>query len=299
MKKVQILMSTFNGEKYLREQLDSILSQDYSDISLLIRDDGSTDDTVRIIHEVANTDHRVSYYQGQNLGVKNSFFDLMLHADNSMDYYALSDQDDVWSKDKISAAVNKIGKEEGYPALYCSKPELVDQKLTPLVTTIKRINVVPSFGNALVENINTGCTCLFNKELLELVKGHIPEFTVMHDWWLYLSASALGRVIYDEESHIYYRQHGNNIIGSRSNYYDEFKGRIKNYRKYRGQLRKQVMEFYKLYQTDQEKEQMMITLIKAKSNFFFRWKIFFGDRIYRQRRIDNLIFKLLFLFGQI
>lgn len=299
MKKVQILMSTFNGEKYLREQLDSILSQDYSDISLLIRDDGSSDDTIGIIREYSDADSRVSYYQGSNLGAKNSFFDLMLHADNLCDYYALSDQDDVWSKNKISEAVKKVSAEEGIPILYCSKPLLVDQKLNPLMTTIKKANISPDFGNALVENINTGCTCLFNKELLELVKGHIPEYTVMHDWWLYLSASAFGKVIYDENSYIYYRQHENNVIGSKSTYFDEFAGRLRNYRKHRGQLRKQVMEFQRLYQTDQEREQMMLTLIKAKSNFFFRWKIFFGNRIYRQRKIDNLIFKFLFLFGQI
>ena len=105
-------MSTYNGEKYLREQIDSILNQDYPEISLLIRDDGSTDGTVDILKEYAQKYRDIDYYVGENLGVQNSFFDLMKRADKRAYYYAFADQDDVWLPGKIKRAIELLEREE-------------------------------------------------------------------------------------------------------------------------------------------------------------------------------------------
>lgn len=299
MKKVQILLSSYNGEKYIREQIDSILKQDYPNISLLIRDDGSTDKTVDIIKEYVANDPRISFYQGENVGVRESFFDLMRNADTSMDYYALSDQDDVWKPHKISRAIMLLGDCDKQPALYCGRTELVTQELIPIKSTIKKAPIRPHFGNALVENIATGCTCVFSRSLMELVVNHIPEFTVMHDWWLYLSASAFGKVVFDEEACVLYRQHEHNMIGTKATYYEEFRNRLRNYKSNRGQIRKQLNEFQRLYEVDIPDRELLKLVLDAKRHFFCRWRIVVGKAVYRQRFVDNIIFKLLFLFGKI
>ncbi len=298
MKKVQILLSTYNGSQYVEEQINSILNQDYPEISLLIRDDGSKDDTLQIIKRLAAEDCRISYYQGDNLGVYKSFFDLMIKADLSADYYALSDQDDLWKSDKIRKAVEMLGDNKEIPILYCSNTSLVDEDLKPLENKIKRPRIRPSFGNALVENISAGCTCVFNKKLLEIVVEHLPDFTIMHDWWLYLTASAFGKTIYDENAYILYRQHSNNVVGSRFTYFDEFKVRVNNFNNNRGKINHQLREFKRLYVLDNEKAKLLNMVILVKK-ITYRIRIIFNTQIYRQRKMDNFIFKILYLTGKI
>lgn len=299
MKKLQVLMSTYNGEKYLEEQLQSILDQNYPEVYLLIRDDGSTDKTVNILQKYAAEYERITFYQGSNLGACNSYFDLIQNADSRMDFYALSDQDDVWQKDKISSAINKMKDFNNIPLLYCGATTLVDENLELMISTIKRHNIKPGFGNSLVENINTGCTSVFNKDLMILIKNNIPLFTVMHDWWLYLCACVFGKVIYDKNSYILYRQHQGNVIGARSNYYDEFKKRIKNYNRNYGQLTRQAKEFNRIYSLTKDEANLINWVIKSKDNFTYRFAIIFSNKIYRQRKLDNFIFKIIFLFGRI
>ena len=303
MKKVQILLSTYNGGKYLKEQLDSILNQDYSNVTILIRDDGSTDDTVKILEKYANEYSQLSFYCGINIGVIGSFFDLIKNADMSAHYYSLSDQDDIWKPSKISRAVdilNTISQEiQDKALLYCGRTTLVNSNLDPIKTTIKKNSVLPSFGNALVENICTGCTSVFNKELLLLVQNHIPNFTIMHDWWIYLTASSFGEVYYDNESYILYRQHVDNVIGTRATYFEEFKARIKNYKSNRGMISRQVAEFDSIYQSNDVNQQMINSIINAKKNVLHRLQIVASNRIYRQRKMDNMIFKFLFLNGKV
>lgn len=300
MKKVQILLSSYNGEKYIEEQLDSLLGQDYGNFSILIRDDGSSDSTREIIKRYAATQKQISYYTGENIGVINSFFDLVLHADPQADYYAFSDQDDVWLKDKVSQAVSMLeNMDSNKPLLYCGRTTAVKEDLTDIRSSIKPYRVRPDFSNALVENICTGCTSLFNQQLLDLVQNNIPRFTVMHDWWLYLIASVYGEVCYDEKSYILYRQHGENEIGTKTTYYDEFIKRCKNFRKNRGNISRQAEEFKRLFDLGQEKSRLLHYVINARKDIRSRLKIIFSNQVYRQRKIDNFIFKILFLLGRV
>lgn len=298
MKKVQVLLSTYNGEKYLREQIDSILNQEYKEITLLIRDDGSTDSTLDILREYTDKYENISYYAGDNLGVQNSFFDLMKAADKNADYYAFSDQDDVWLPEKIKRAVETLEKEvPEKPLLYASKTKLVNEKLEIIPVKIRKYALTPDFGNALVENICTGCTEVFNKELLNLVDNKIPEFTVMHDWWLYLSAAAFGKVVYDTKAGILYRQHRDNEVGMRSDWLNEFHARMKNFRKSNGALRKQAAEFRRIYGTNYKNSQLTDWVADYKKNLSYRWKLVISSKVYRQGKLDDLIFRGLFLLG--
>lgn len=301
MKTVQILLSTYNGEKYIKEQLDSIIQQDYPDISILIRDDGSTDKTTEILERYAKTYRYITYYVGDNIGAIRSFFDLILHADYSVDYYSFSDQDDYWKPNKISSAIhilNNMGQDK--PLLYCGRTTLVDNNLKPLKSSIKTYNMKPGFGNAIVENICTGCTSVINRNLLQLVQNHIPDFCLMHDWWLYLTASCFGDVYYDEESYILYRQHARNVVGIRTSYYKELINRIRKYKGNRGKISRQLKEFYMIYNnTDSNQLILLDDFIDLNDNSLKRIKLLINKNIYRQSKLDDLIYRVLLIKGNL
>lgn len=318
MKTVQILMSTFNGERYLREQIDSILNQDcerkgVANIKLLIRDDGSTDNTQQILREYAEKyTGKIRWYQGKNKGVIDSFFDLLKQSDEEADYFGFSDQDDYWLEEKVRIGIEHLEKESLLsPNLYCCRPTLVDEYLQKLTSNIKRPKMRPGFGNALVENIVAGCTMIANRPLRELILVECPKYTVMHDWWFYLVASCFGNVIYDEESYILYRQHGRNTVGSNVSRWRELIGRIKRYRGNRGNISHQIQEFLRIYQekgwnalegkeelaANESKFQLVRQLAEGKKSFMMRVKLVRQGKIYRQRKTDNRIFKIILLKG--
>lgn len=193
------------------EQLVSILSQLPEDGLLLIRDDGSSDQTVAIIQSI--NDPRITLTCGENVGFAQSFFTLMATTPDTAEMIMLSDQDDVWSPQKIERAWQHIKNANEIPTLYCARQQLVDINLRPIALS-QRFTRPPSFQNALTENIVTGCTAAFNRAALNVaLKLNEPEKVYFHDWWLYLVVAAFGKVIMDDEPTILYRQHGGNVIG--------------------------------------------------------------------------------------
>lgn len=209
-----ILLSTFNGEKYLAEQLDSLLGQTCQEWMLLVRDDGSTDGTRKILAEYACRDSRIELLpHNQRLGAADSYLELLSLAPEA-DYYAFCDQDDVWLPGKLSRSVQRLVGHEAMPALYCSGLQLVDDELRPLGWS-RALRLEPCFLNSLVENIAIGCTLVLNRQACQLLRLRIPprRQIYMHDWWCYQVISAFGLVIYDPESFILYRQHAANTLG--------------------------------------------------------------------------------------
>ena len=211
---VAVLMSTFNGEKYLVEQIESILPQLRNQDRLVIRDDGSTDSTVSIIKSFA--DARIVLFEGENIGFVGSFFWMLFHVESSHTVYLLADQDDIWDHDKVDRAYESVGR-VNMAALYCTRLRLVDagNKLIGLSPNFRN---QPSFWNAACENIATGCTIAVNKAALDVVRS-VPWklFSAnqigYHDWWLYLTISQFGAVYFDPLPSINYRQHGANFVG--------------------------------------------------------------------------------------
>lgn len=308
--KLRVLMSTYNGEKYLREQLDSILSQTLFQQSdweteLVVRDDGSTDRTCEILAEYTHKFPEITYHVCDNIGVIASFFELIQSTPDDVDLVALSDQDDVWFEDKLECAAEALCKQDaGKPLLYCSMSQPVDEQLNPIKGIFFAENLRPSFGNALVENICTGCTAVFNREMVHLIQCQKPEFTAMHDWWLYLLASCFGEVIYDPVPHMYYRQHAGNTVGVRKNYLSEFYVRVKRYRKNRYQISRQVKSLLDLVETngfaiENKKREWMYEILAARKNMKARFQMVRNREIYRQRKMDDLIFRLIFLSGTV
>ena len=196
MERVQVLLSAYNGEKYIKKQIESILNQKEVEVSLLIRDDGSSDKTIEIIGKLADENRNITFYKGENLGPARSFMDLLNKSDE-VSYYAFADQDDVWEPKKLISAINKL-KEENKPELYMSALEIVDEELNPI--EIKQVTGNFCFEGAMIKNFATGCTLVLNKKLRDVIKSYNPTYLIMHDSWITRVCYAIGgNVIIDED----------------------------------------------------------------------------------------------------
>ena len=229
MEKVDILLATYNGEKYLEEQLNSILNQTYSNFKLIISDDCSTDDTRNIIKKYAQKDDRIKYFfQEKNLGVISNFEFLLEKVES--EFFMFSDQDDIWKENKIEKSFEKQ-KEKNADLIYTDL-EVVDSNLTTIYNSywklkgiyhkIKKYN---NFNSLYLNNFVTGCTILTKTSILDKCLPLPKESKyVLHDYWIALIASQNGTIDYVEEALIKYRQHKDNKVGSkkRSNSIESF-----------------------------------------------------------------------------
>lgn len=215
--KIAILMSTYNGEQYLADQIKSIQKQTNHDWHLYIRDDGSSDKTDSIIRSFVEDDQRITFINKDNVsnvGVIKSFMTLL--EDTNADFYMFSDQDDIWKEDKIQRAVDLVKQEDYREQPICLHTELqvVDTDLHP-VELMKRGRVWNDFQHFLFGNCVTGCTVMINQKLKDKLRLNMLDISkiAMHDWWFAEVASAFGKVIYDPTPSILYRQHIDNVVG--------------------------------------------------------------------------------------
>ncbi len=205
-----IVMSTYNGAKYVRAQIESILAQMKEVDRLWIRDDGSTDDTAKVIRAIG--DARIRLLEEVNVGFAASFLRLLHLAPGEFEVVLLADQDDVWLPGRIDAAVRRLGG-TSTPRMTCSRLRLVDRNLEPLGLSPGYAKE-PSFRNALIENIATGCTIALNRAAVSLLQAAAFDPSIRyHDWWIYLVVAAFGDVEFDPEPRILYRQHSGNAVG--------------------------------------------------------------------------------------
>lgn len=230
---ITVLVAAFQGERYLEEQLDSILNQTLEDIKVIISDDGSTDGTweltrryvsqypgrVRCLRHIKK-ENPASGHGGINPAAAN-FFWLLSQAED--DYILLSDQDDVWRRDKVQRLLYHMKKAEkkwgaDTPILLYSDARVVDRDLNPIARSFLKYQHIDSkrtsLGEILVENPATGGAMMFNAALLSYVKK-APGQCMMHDWWIALAASCFGRIKCVREPLYDYRQHGNNTLGAK------------------------------------------------------------------------------------
>lgn len=265
MKKILVLMSTYNGELFVEEQINSILNQEGVEVELLIRDDGSIDNTVAIIEKCASKHNNVSFFCGKNVGPAKSFIDLIVCAKDA-DYYAFADQDDVWDKNKLRIAVCELEKLNGdLPTLYFSNLRIVDENLVFYRCAHNKSRQTNNKYSSLVETLATGCTEVFNGVAQQIVAQNPPENCTMHDTWIYMVCKLLGETIYDFEPHISYRQHAKNVVGAglkkksigliiskvKKSFNREFQPRLNN-----------AVEFYKCY-GNQADEQLINKIRKV------------------------------------
>ncbi len=219
MEKIDILLATYNGEKFVKEQIESILNQTYENFNLIISDDASTDNTLNILEEYEKKDTRIKVFKKErNEGLIDNFEFLLKNV--TSDYFMFSDQDDIWKKDKIEKSINKL-KEENSGLVYTDL-EIVDEKLNVIYPSYwkykqiyKKIIKYNNFEALYLNNFVTGCTILakskYIKDILPLPRN--SKF-VLHDYWTALIISAKDKISYVEEPTIQYRQHKNNRVGS-------------------------------------------------------------------------------------
>ena len=245
---VVVLMSTYNGEKYLNDQIDSIISQKGNfRLSLIVRDDGSSDDTTEILNEYQKR-QVLKWYQGSNIGPANSFMDLLYNCGN-FDYYAFSDQDDVWNNDKIESGIETI-KSIRRPCIYYCNAKLVDNKLNSLGTLLYKKGRSLSKLAYLCSGCVIGCSMLMNNELVNIVRSNSKPLAIdFHDKYLSrICVATDGIILYDPKPHFKYRQHGDNVLGIKTNIIDKICDRISyiNY-KYEFSIDRQAEEILNLY----------------------------------------------------
>ncbi|MGY3449810.1 glycosyltransferase family 2 protein [Bradyrhizobium sp. USDA 4353] len=217
--RVAILLASWNGARFIEEQLNSFAGQTHGNWSLHISDDGSSDQTREIIHAFASrSPNLVTLREGPRSGCQTNFFSLLRDPSIDADYFAFSDQDDVWCLDKLERAVQALRvAQDSQAALYCSRSELIDEhgRHIGFSTSAKK---PPSFRNAIVENIAGGNTMVFNRASRAVLSKISDDRIVMHDWTAYIAITAVGgRILYDQRPSLGYRQHANNVIGARSN----------------------------------------------------------------------------------
>lgn len=304
--RVLVLMSTYNGEKYLNEQLESILNQSAENIDILIRDDGSRDNTIEIINRwLARFPKRIRLEAGENIGVVKSFFELVKLAAIDYDYYFFSDQDDYWNEKKIEKAIEKMKSIKGKEKRgYFSNLNLVDKNLKFMGKRYSK-ELVPSLKNCFIENIVTGCTFGANKLLFVKIQKNVKkirenvEKIPMHDYYFYFLTLLYGTLIYDKNSYIAYRQHGNNVIGMEKNKVKFTLQRIKRiFRKKRNDKRIEYLHFIRENYQDKlptlEKE-FLLNLLENYNFLFKRLNFILKNKFIRQNKIEGYLSKLTYL----
>lgn len=206
---IAVVMSTYNGADHVIEQLESVLSQDVGELSVYVRDDGSTDGTLSLLAPYERRGDIV-LVRGENLGVVGSFLELVSLVPEDVEYVALCDQDDVWHHDKLSRALSVLGSRPGdLPRVYCSEYVFCDAQMVRQGRShLNRTGV--SFAKMLFENVTSGNTMVLNRVLVALVREAGREGVYCHDWWIALVASALGEVVYDDFCSLEYRRTGSN-----------------------------------------------------------------------------------------
>ena len=288
--KVEILLSAYNGERFIEEQLKSLISQTIKP-HIIVRDDGSSDSTEKIITSF----DEIEYIKGENVGSTESFFLLIDHA-SECDYYAFCDQDDVWDDDKLEYAISMLKQYEDIPAIYSSNTRLVDVNLNHIKNENKKPRI--SLGASIIKNYATGCTVVFNDKLMKELKKYHPQNVPYHDWWVNLVCLSIGGVsVFDNNPHISYRQHGNNVVSGNDSFLKKWKSRIRKFNKpyYRDAMTRQLLDLYKDDISEEGKE-----VLQSVADYKTRKiRLIMDDRIQTGAVLTDLLFRVCVLFNRI
>jgi len=229
MKKVQVLLSSYNGEKYIKEQLESILNQQGVEVHCLIRDDGSTDSTLEILNEFKLSNKNIESIEGENIGYQNSFMELV-SLSSDFEYYAFADQDDIWLQDKLIKGIEMLTcYDNSIPLLYHSNAQVVNSKLEYMYKLRDTDPFYEVEKRFLLNGFVLGCTCIFNHSAKKIVLKSDIDFKIAHDFWIPILCVLFGTVVYDSNSYILYRQHNGNVYGSKNGFFQMFKSRYKEF----------------------------------------------------------------------
>ncbi len=300
-KKVQILLSTYNGECYLREQLDSFLALDnFRECKVLIRDDGSTDKTWPILKEYGDR-FGFQVERGEHRGTNASYQWLLENSDQMCCFFAFSDQDDVWLPPKLSHAIEELERlPQEKSLLYASRSKITDGRLRPTGDSCNPTRGV-SFYNAMVQNVLPGHTQVFNAKLRDdlcrhgILKAHVV------DWWVYLVAAARGQIRFSQTCDVLHRQHGNNAVGYKLGTLAGIQRKLEYILQGKGNaISQQLHSFSQIYDGElpEEYQQELTNYLKGLGSLSKRLGYLRKGRVYRQEKSEDWKFRLLYAMGK-
>lgn len=304
--KVAILMATYNGEKHLEWQLKSFLDQTHPNWKIAISDDGSSDLTLTILSDFEKElgSNRVSISSGPKQGFCKNFLSLLYHEYRDADYYAFSDQDDIWEADKLERALGHLKEIPAHiPALYCTRTTLFNDsgKILGFSAAFKK---KPSFQNALVQSLSGANTMVFNHAALKLLRKVSVDIDVQsHDWWAYLVITGCGGlVLYDTYPSLRYRQHNKNLVGMNNTWkgklhrvHQLFKGRFKGW----NERNVTALTMMYTYLTPENQKTFEQFVSAKKANLPQRLFGFLKAGVYRQTSFQNIGLILAAIFNKI
>ena len=297
-KKVAILLSTYNGEKYVIDQIHSIMTQTYKNIILIIRDDGSTDKTVRLVKEYMQGHDNIKLIEGRNLGFIKSFFEL-LKAEQA-DYYAYCDQDDVWLPEKISTAVNSLNiLDNDYPNMEFSNSDYYDAEMKLIAPGEKGKKY--SFLNSLYECCSQGMTMVINQKTKDYILDYVPEKVFFHDWWTYMICAGMGQIVYDDVTTVKYRRTGKNETAEGEGFIKVLIWRITHLFGKGGlkSIRIQQNDFKKFFydKTIDSNKKILDTFVRDRYSIGGAFKKAFYSGQIRRSKLADLAIRVMFIFG--
>lgn len=301
MKSVQVLVSTYNGKKYIKEQVDSILKQRDVKVYCLIRDDGSTDSTLEILEKLKINHENIKIIKGKNIGYEHSFMELVKQS-GDYDYYAFSDQDDVWLPNKLIEGINKlITYDNNIPLLYHSNADVVNPELN-YICKLRNKNPFNAIEKRFLFNgFVLGCTSIFNQNTKKLVMKGDMNLKVAHDFWIPILCVLVGKVIYDPNSYILYRQHEDNVFGYNNSFFKIFKCKYKEFFS-NERICEKVAKSLLIYYCDilkKEDIQMIQEIAYYRDSIINKLKLLFSEQATKPTIRGTIYLKFAILFSKI
>ena len=306
---VSVILGFRNGAKFIDQQIKSIADQTLQVAQLYIFDDYSAkSETINLLRTIERSQisHRISYIRRKkNLGFCKNFLMGLGSVKDHSDYYAFSDQDDIWDPNKLERAVRKLSHyKQEEPSLYCSRTRLVDSGGKNVIGLSPHFSLPPSFQNAMMQNIGGGNTMVMNKAAKDLIiENYNSNELVSHDWWSYLLVSgAGGNVYYDSEPSLNYRQHDNNLVGSNNSLHAKvnrvinlFKGNFKHWNDLNINYLKEVSHLL----TPINKSTLDIVMKARKVPMIQRFRGFRQSGVHRQDMKSNVLLIIAVLLGKV
>lgn len=300
-KTITVLMSTYNGEKYLEEQINSILCQKGVKVNLLVRDDGSNDRTVDILNQYSSNG-LLEYIAGDNIGYGKSFLFLFQVVKDPTDYYAFADQDDIWNEHKLYEAIKCLEtKHTERGKLYFSSMFVVNKNKDYIgFKTFKDIKI--TLGSVYVRQRAAGCTMVLDNILFQLaVKTRFDnyKYNVGYEWVYLLCLAIGGEIYYDYHSYIDFRRHGKNVTSIGNGIHLRIKNELKEFRerKYsKSELSKILLKVYSNEIPD-DNRRLIQAIADYRSSFFRRIRLMFNSELDSNITVCNIKNKICILLG--
>lgn len=302
-KRIAVLLSAYNGERYIRKQIESILCQEGIDsLTIIVRNDGSKDGTLGILRQMQSMNSNIEVIDGQNIGLVASFLELLAYAfEGDYDYFSFSDQDDYWMPEKLSIAINAIdGQRDPYMYAACSK--IVDDGLVESgeVTQTKIREI--TFFNSAIQNFCPGHNQVLNRAMAEMVVNKTKYSSAIYsqDLWITNVAAITGKIIFDNTPHTLYRQHANNQLSFGKSKIEWIKDHFKRLQKSEGKkMAVQLKYFTECYEEflSEEQKAEIDSFFDSQGAFLKRIHYVTHSKMYRQRSYETYMFRIIYLLG--